>query len=212
MKYDLFLFDADDTLFDFKACEKHAFAATLKQHGYEENIEGLYLTYGLESIILWREVEQGKITKHFLKSERFRRTFAKHDVSLSPEAVGDTYLERLPETCVLMDHALEVCQELSQKGRIGIITNGFEQVQKKRLSTSPLAPYISFVVVSEQTGHAKPDVRFFEYTERMIGEINKSRTLVIGDRLEADIEGAKNQRQKLSPNTKSITCRNCLRW
>jgi 2-haloacid dehalogenase len=192
MKYNLFLFDADDTLFDFKASEKHAFAATLKHHGLHHDIEALYLTYGNESLILWREVEQGKITKDFLKAERFRRTFAKHGVSLSAEAVGETYLELLPETCVLIDQALEVCQTLSQKGRIGIITNGFENVQKKRLSGSPLAPYIQFVIVSEQAGHAKPDTRFFEYTEKMIGQIDKSKTLVIGDRLEADIEGAHN--------------------
>lgn len=192
MKYNLFLFDADDTLFDFKASEKHAFAATLKYHDHHHDIEALYVTYGQESVVLWREVEQGKITKDFLKAERFRRTFAKHGVSLSAEAVGETYLDLLPETCVLMDHALEVCQTLSQKGRIGIITNGFEKVQKKRLNTSPLAPYIHFVVVSEQAGHAKPDIRFFEYTEKIIGEIDKSKTLVIGDRLEADIEGAHN--------------------
>lgn len=192
MKYDLFLFDADDTLFDFKACEKHAFTTTLKYHGHQENIEDIYHTYQAESVVLWREVELGKITKDFLKAERFRRTFFKHQVELSADAVGETYLDFLPQTCVLMDQAFEICQTLSQNGRIGIITNGFEKVQTKRLSTSPLAPFISFVVVSEQCGYAKPDVRFFEYTSQKIGGLSKEKTLVIGDRLEADIEGAHN--------------------
>lgn len=192
MKYDLFLFDADDTLFDFKASEKHAFAATLKSYNHHQDIESLYATYGLESVVLWREVEQGKITKDFLKAERFRRTFAKHGIELSAEAVGETYLELLPETCVLIDHALETCKALHKIGQIGIITNGFEKVQKKRLNGSPLAPYIKYVVVSEQAGHAKPDIRFFEFTENLIGKIDKKKTLVIGDRLEADVQGAQN--------------------
>lgn len=192
MKYDLFLFDADDTLFDFKSCEKQAFTATLRQHGHSTDVEDLYKTYGVESLALWHDVEQGKISKSFLKGERFRRTFEKHNVDLPANQVGETYLDLLPQTCVLIDHAFELCQALSQKGQIGIITNGFETVQTRRLKGSSLAPFVSFMVVSEQCGYTKPDVRFFEYTAGLVDGFRKENTLVIGDRLEADIQGAHN--------------------
>ena len=190
MKYNLFLFDADDTLFDFKACERGAFARALSHHGHTDSIDELYATYGIESKALWREVELGTITKDFLKAERFRRTFVKHGVSLAPDAVGTTYLDILPETAVLIEHANELCERLSAVGQIGIITNGFEIVQTRRLQGSTLAPHVSFMVVSEQCGFTKPDVRFFEHTARLVKDFEKSRTLVIGDRLEADIAGA----------------------
>lgn len=190
MKYDLFLFDADDTLFDFKSCERHAFAETLKVHNIDYEIDLIYETYRSESTILWGEVEQGKISKDFLKSERFRRTFAKHGLEFSANEVGDTYLDLLPQTCVLVDHAFEICQYLSEKGQIGIVTNGFEMVQTRRLAASALTPYIKFMVVSEQCGFIKPDVRFFDYTARQVKTFKKETTLVIGDRMETDIAGA----------------------
>ena len=34
MKYDILLIDADDTLFDFRACEKEAFYKAYTESGY----------------------------------------------------------------------------------------------------------------------------------------------------------------------------------
>lgn len=190
MKYDLFLFDADDTLFDFKSSERLAFANTLSLFQCTENIDALYATYCIESSALWQAVEQGKVAKEVLKAERFRRTFLNHQLELPADEVGHAYLEVLTHSCPLMDSALALCQALSQRGRIGIITNGFEMVQTRRLEISGLAPYVSFMVVSEQCGFAKPDIRFFEHTASLISGFDKKRTLVIGDRLETDIIGA----------------------
>lgn len=191
MAYDLFLFDADDTLFDFKACERHAFAATLGHCGFAGDLAALYATYVTESEALWREVEKGAITKEFLKAERFRRTFSHHMLELSAELAGTTYLDRLPDTCVLIEGAAELLAALKARGaRVGIITNGFEIVQTRRLASSGLAPSIDFMVVSEQCGFAKPDVRFFEHTAGLNQGFDKTRTLVVGDRLETDVAGA----------------------
>ena len=190
MSYELFLFDADDTLFDFRACERRALSSALKLHGHEEDITGLHQTYMSESAQLWRELEQGKVTKDFLKTERFRRAFVKHAISLSPEDVGHTYLEMLPEAAEMIESALEICELLARRGRVGIITNGFETVQRRRLASSPLAAHIEFMVVSEACGYVKPDVRFFEHAAKVAGTFEKSKTLVIGDRLETDIAGA----------------------
>ena len=190
MKYQYFLFDLDDTLFDFSASENLSFRKTLEQFEIAGQHEQIYLSYKSESRKLWKLLEEGKIEKDFLKVERFRRTFEAHGISCCPEKVGERYLENLPQTVHLNKYALEICEEIASKAKIGIITNGIETVQKRRLSVSGLEPFIQFTVVSEECGYAKPHIEFFKKTLSKIENTDPSRILVIGDRIETDILGA----------------------
>ncbi len=190
MDHRLFLFDLDDTLLDFRASERLSFARTLSSLGVEAAVEPLYATYQQCNRALWEALEQGRVDKDFLKVERFRRLFAAHAIDADPARAGQIYLEWLPQTVVLVDGARAACEALAAIGEIGIITNGIEQVQRRRIAVSGLADLISFVATSEACGHAKPDVRFFAYATAMARAFQPQRTIIIGDRLEADILGA----------------------
>jgi len=107
-----------------------------------------------------------------------------------PRDLEITDMESLPDTVVLVDGAREACEALSTFGEIGIITNGIQQVQNRRIANSGLADLVTFVATSEECGHAKPDVRFFEYSVRMARAFTRPGTVVIGDRLDADVLGA----------------------
>lgn len=192
MKYDLFLFDLDDTLLDFRASERLSFFLALQNLGLTNNLEDLFKIYQVENHALWKLFEQNLISKEHLKVERFRKTFASFNIELDPELASTRYLETLPETVVLIDHAVELCEWLTKHGEIGIITNGIHAVQQQRIKNSKLAPYLSFVSVSELCGFAKPDVRFFDYSVKMAKKFSKASTLIVGDRLDADIQGAYN--------------------
>ncbi len=192
MKYDLFLFDLDDTLLDFRASEKLSFDRSLEGFLTPSNRELLFQTYQFENRKLWQLFEEGKTTKEELKVERFRKTFSLHGIDADPERASRRYLAALPETVVLIDYALELLQWLHPKGEIGIITNGIHQTQTERIKNSPLGAYISFVSVSEECGFAKPDVRFFEHSSRLAKSFEKKKAIVIGDRWETDIQGAHN--------------------
>lgn len=192
MAYDLFLFDLDDTLLDFRASERLSFFSTMQSFGITGSVDDLFKLYQVENRALWKLFEEAKTTKEHLKIERFRRIFAPHGITLDPEVVSARYLEALPESVVLIDHAVEICEWLALRGEIGIITNGIHHVQTRRIANSKLAPYISFVSVSEEAGFAKPDVRFFEYSAKMAKKFSRETALVIGDRLETDIQGARN--------------------
>jgi putative hydrolase of the HAD superfamily len=189
MKYDLYLFDLDDTLLDFKASEKLSFQRCLDSFSLPSD-EKVFSTYQTENRKLWALFEEGKTTKDELKIERFRRTFALMNIDADPVLAAKRYLDALPETVVLIDHAVETLQWLSEHGEIGIITNGIHLSQTLRIKNSPLASYISFVCVSEECGFAKPDVRFFEHSSTLAKKFKKESALVIGDRWEADILGA----------------------
>ncbi len=192
MKYNLFLFDLDDTLLDFKESERLSFFLALQSLGLKDNLDTVFKDYQVINSALWKEFEAGSISKDLLKIERFRKTFGSHQIEINPETASARYLDALPETVVLIDHSVEICEWLREHGEIGIITNGIEYVQRKRIQNSKLAPFIGFISVSEACGFAKPDVRFFEYTVKMAKSFNKGSTVIIGDRLEADIQGAHN--------------------
>src|SRR4051812_26109067 len=95
-------------------------------------IDPIYTAYKEESLKLWQLVEQGLATKDFLKVERFRRIFERFGIDASADKAGNAYLDFLPETVALLDHAVEICTHLSEIGEVGIITNGIESVQVKR--------------------------------------------------------------------------------
>jgi 2-haloacid dehalogenase len=190
MKHRLFLFDLDDTLLDFKASEQLSFDRTMRALGLDALPDGLFARYQAINIALWKSFETGTVSKDFLKVERFRRTFADNGLDLDPEAASRLYLESLSDTVVLIDGAQELCATLAGIGEVGIITNGVEQIQHRRIVSAGLRDHVSFVATSEACGHAKPDSRFFEYTVRMARAFAHAETVIVGDRLDADILGA----------------------
>jgi 2-haloacid dehalogenase len=190
MKHTLFLFDLDDTLLDFKASEQLSFVRTMQALGLCDGIDALFPQYQAINVALWKEFEQGAVSKDFLKIERFRRTFAQNALDLDPAAASHLYLESLSETVVLIDGAKQVCEALCAIGEVGIITNGVEHIQTRRIASSGLKDHISFVSTSEACGYAKPDSRFFDYATKMARAFAHHETVIVGDRLDADILGA----------------------
>ena len=190
MKHRLFLFDLDDTLLDFKASEQLSFVRTMQALGLRDGIAGLFPQYQAINVALWRSFERGEVSKDFLKVERFRQTFGQNALDIDPAAASHLYLESLSETVVLIDGAKEVCETLGAIGEVGIITNGVESIQSRRIASSGLGDHISFVSTSEACGYAKPDSRFFDYTAKMARAFAHRETIIVGDRLDADILGA----------------------
>lgn len=190
MKHRLFLFDLDDTLLDFKASERLSFDRTMGELGLGAIPDELFARYQAINMALWQAFEAGTVSKELLKVERFRRTFAALAIDLDPHRASALYLESLADTVVLIDGAAQLCETLAGIGEVGIITNGVESIQQRRIASSPLHAHVSFVATSEACGHAKPDSRFFDHTARMARAFARDETVIVGDRLDADILGA----------------------
>jgi len=192
MKHRLFLFDLDDTLLDFKASERLSFVRTMGELGLQGELEPLFQQYQAINLALWRAFELGTVSKEVLKVERFRQTFAGNGLELDPARASSLYLESLSETVVLVEGAKQLCAALGAIGEVGVITNGVHHIQHRRIASSGLGEHIAFVATSEACGHAKPDSRFFDYTAKMARArpFAKHETIIIGDRLDADILGA----------------------
>lgn len=187
-RYQVLLLDADGTLFDFDQAEHQAFMLTAKEFELPMD-EASYRLYSRINDGLWKKLERREVTKGELVVQRFAEFLQAVGMEGDPAAINGRYRVNLGEGYFLYPGAEELCRELSQYCRLIIATNGVTFTQNRRLELSPIAPYIEALVASESGGADKPDLRFFTYLDEMVGPLDKSQVLMVGDRLEADILG-----------------------
>ncbi len=190
MRFDFYLIDADDTVLDFGAAEKKAFFKTVSDFGYESG-DGDYETYKDINHSLWKAFELGKITMTELRERRFGLFFQKTRSADAPENFSAAYESNLSLFGDVFDDGVrETLAALSLGARLFIISNGIAEIQEKRLKSSGLAGYFEKCFLSSVIGCRKPDKRFFDFVEANIAGFDKSRALVVGDSLTADIPAA----------------------
>ena len=190
--YDVFLIDADGTLYDFDTAEANALNMVFDKYGFVYS-DNFLLTYREISAQLWTEFEKGEISINSLQALRFSRLFEELDITGDASEFNQDYLIELGKGIFLKDFALDICKELNAKGKkIYIVTNGIYKVQKPRITNSPLIEYISDCFVSELIGHQKPSTEYFDHVFFHIQAVEKDKTILIGDSLTADIAGGNN--------------------
>lgn len=187
--YPYILFDADDTLLDFRRCEREAFTATLAESGFGLDFDLCFDSYTTINRALWLDYEQNKVTQTQLRSERFRRLFAQLGIESDPEIFATTYLRHFAAGSFLTPDAIAVCDALKPTLNLSIITNGISDVQFSRISGSALKDHFDQIIVSDDAGFAKPAPEIFDYAMSKIGCEDKSQVLIVGDSLSSDIRG-----------------------
>ncbi len=167
--------------------------AERKLDNYFTGFDEFFRIYAKRNIELWEAYGKGEITQDFLKAERFRYPLSKMGVDNQQlaEEIGKQYLEILPTKTVLMPEAREVLNYLSTKYPLTLLSNGFTEVQYKKIRSSHIEHFFMHIVLSEAAGALKPDKKIFEYALQLNNAI-ASDTIMIGDSYVADIEGANN--------------------
>lgn len=192
MKYELILFDADETLFDFKKSERYAFMKSLDDFKINFDKEECMKIYHEINTVIWKEFEEGKITSDKLKVERFNRLFKRLSVEKDAVEFSKIYMKHLSEASFIYKEAFEVLDYLKDKYRLAIITNGLLDVQHKRIRESEIGHYFENIIISDEIKIAKPSVEIFNYTLDKLNFKDKSKVLMIGDSLSSDIRGGIN--------------------
>ncbi|MFR5266849.1 YjjG family noncanonical pyrimidine nucleotidase [Clostridium sp.] len=192
MKYEVILFDADETLYDFKKSEREAFKNTMLEFNIEYDEENHLKTYQDINTTLWKEFEQGLITQEKLKIERFKRLSDMLKINFDENNFATLYMKHLSNASFLYDNSIDLLDELNQHYRLGIVTNGLTLVQDKRIRQSIIAKYFDAIVISEEILISKPNPGIFEYTLKNLDFFDKSKVLMVGDSLNSDIQGGIN--------------------
>ena len=117
LKYKWLLFDADDTLLDFKKAEHTAIKMVLEDLSLPAG-EKIISTYSLINDSLWKALERGEIEKDKLRVVRFERFCEELGFSADPKGLAQTYMECLSTKPYVFDGAIELCRELSKHYRM----------------------------------------------------------------------------------------------
>lgn len=189
-------FDLDGTLWDF---ERNS-TETLREIYTELNLSSLGIPefdvfiadYHRINDALWAAYKKHEISKEQLSKGRFVRTLALygiHDDELA-QKIATLYIERSPSKTNLIPCADKVLEALRPHYRMHIITNGFSEIQSRKLRLSGLDRYFDTLITSDEAGVNKPNPAIFDFALRKTGA-SASESLMIGDEPEADIEGAR---------------------
>lgn len=187
-------FDLDHTLWDFDKNSMLAFKRVFKKFKITIEFHAFLKIYEPINVEYWKKYREDKVSKENLRRGRLIDSFNFFDLIYTTEKIdeiADAYIQELPFDNHLFEGALEILDYLILKYRLHIITNGFEEVQHKKLKNSGIDHYFSTVTTSEEVGLKKPNPKVF------LTALNKANSLptqsvMIGDSLEADILGANN--------------------
>lgn len=196
-KYQHIFFDLDRTLWDFDTNSRASIDYLIDKYDLEKkgvpSKDEFWDLYTEINNGLWDKYRKGTIRKAELKVLRYElvlRRFGIFNKEMA-EIFGREYLEVLPTKNSVFPGTHELLEYLKPKYPMHIITNGFEEVQEKKMELAGLNSFFYVVITSEAAGVRKPDEGIFRYAMEQSGAEPES-SLMIGDDLPVDILGAKD--------------------
>ncbi len=191
-KYTTVYFDLDNTILDFTATEYKAIKQLLEIHNLP-NSDDIIAKYSSINQTWWERFEKGEIKKNEIFAGRFKTFLDFYSFDGNPQKMADDYFGLLSAGHDIIENADKVIKQLSSRGYIiCITTNGVSKTQYRRIDECGLKEYFDYIIVSEDAGHQKPEIEYFEYAMANSSEKDRSKILVIGDSLSSDILGGIN--------------------
>ncbi|HBK70302.1 MAG TPA: noncanonical pyrimidine nucleotidase, YjjG family [Flavobacteriaceae bacterium] len=185
-------FDLDHTLWDFETNSAKTFDFIFKDNNIDVNLDDFLEQYVPINHQYWKLYREEKVTKSVLRYKRLKDSFDAMNHEISDALINHlatVYIDNLVNYNTLFDGTLELLNYLSLKYQMHIITNGFEEIQIKKMKASGILHFFDQIITSESVGVKKPNPKIFNHA-LYLAEANVEHSIMIGDNLEADILGA----------------------
>ena len=156
------LLDIDNTLIDFNECARHSIIKIFNDFNlpYCNNV---FETFIRENIKIWKRLENGEITKTYLRANRWNIILEKLNIVFDGSLIEELFEKSIAESAYEVQGAKELLEYLSKKHQLCVVSNGFSAVQEKRLNISGFRKYFNKMFFSEDIGISKPQKEFFDY-------------------------------------------------
>ncbi len=206
-KYQVLIFDLDDTLIDNYGNVRHAYTKMIEAAGEvysEDNFKRWYKIdkkfwedrqNNLIEIPARFQQEVGKKSTEFLNWIRAQRflIYFNHEISLEKAInLNNLFTNALTETAVAIDGARETLEYLAKRYCIIIATNGPQIATKEKLSKIGCLNYVKEVLSADMFGYMKPKKEFYNAIQKLLNNYNNSEYLMIRDSLNSDVKFAMN--------------------
>jgi putative hydrolase of the HAD superfamily len=188
------LFDFDGTLADTARAEREAWdalAAVLEQHVPELDRAELHRRYYSVFEPHWADYLEGRIGFSEYRWNRLQEAISPwaeldHHLFEAYRSEKRSGIERLR----LFDDSVATLRDLRERGlRVGLLTNGPSELQRRKLAVTGIAPELEAIAISEEIGAAKPQPEAFFTAAGMI-DCEPAETAMVGDSPLYDITGA----------------------
>ena len=187
------LFDVDDTLFDRRGAQDLVLDIIVKEHAAlfdGLDMEEVRRTFAESDEITSKEYDEGTLQEGFrVRRSKLFLEMLQLDVS-SWEDIATLYVKRLPTVDAPVPGVRRVIEELAKGFKLGVVSNGFPDVQYGKLDSLRIRDRFGCIVLSEEVGLNKPDPGIFKHAASLLN-VQPSVCLYVGDLFDMDIVGAK---------------------
>lgn len=197
MKYKHIFFDLDHTLWDYDRNAAESLTELFHEHGLDRLINDgpqkfIDAFFGV-NFDLWDLYNHHQIQRKDIRERRFPTIFKRLGLEHSdmPENIEMEYVALCPTKTNVFPNALEVLEYLKPKYKMHIITNGFNGIQESKLTASGMRDFFDVIITSESANQRKPNPDIF-YLAMDNSGASVEDSIMIGDNLASDIQGAKN--------------------
>ena len=181
--------DIDDTIFDFEKCSEGALKQAFAACGICFSKETLTVFRFVDEA-LWTLQKQGALNIQEVLEKRSREVMKILGSPEKAETFQSVFQQSLTEEICPVGGIQEALELLyNKKYLVYAASNGFLQMQRRRLEKAGLLQYFQALFVSDDIGAEKPSPEFFQECLRRTG-LQASEILMVGDSLAADMQGA----------------------
>jgi len=187
-------FDLDHTLWDFDKNSDLTFHKIIEKNNIKIDVSKFLDAYHPINRNYWNLYRIDKVTKSYLRFYRLSDTFKQLKFEVDDEIINKLaidYIEHLSDFNHLIPDTILILDYLHLKYNMHIITNGFKEVQRRKLEKSDLLKYFRSITISEDVGVKKPDEIIFKHALQKSNSLIEN-SIMIGDNYNADILGANN--------------------
>ncbi len=187
MKY--LLFDADETLWNFKVTEEIGLRKLFSSFHMEYD-EKTIEDYEVGNRACWKAYEDGTLDLDTLEVKRWDLFFKRRGLDYSPLEAALLFRNLLAHNGILLDGASLFLESIKERPK-SLVTNGIASIQRQRLKDTGIEKYFDNIYISSEIGFHKPQKELFEFILTNLGK-EKDECIMIGDSENSDIMGAVN--------------------